>query len=87
MTIKIKYQYSGELFQYCGGYSVHWGVPSVHVGDNICTVGDNIRIVEGIQYGEGRVLISGCLAIKNDEKILIFRCIMKRNFHWRFRKF
>ena len=35
---------------------------------------DNIGIVEGIQYSGGKVLLSACLAIKNDEKISI--CFM-----------
>ena len=42
---------------------------------------DNISTVEGIQYSGGRFLILACLVIKNDEKILIFLCITKRNFH------
>ena len=41
-------------------------------GDNISTVGDNISTVEGIQYSGGRILISTCLVINNDEKISIF---------------
>ena len=40
--------------------------------DNISTVGDNIRTVEGIQYSGGRILISACLVINNDENILTF---------------
>ena len=31
--------------------------------------------------GRGRFLISACLTIKNDEKISIFFCTTKRNFH------
>ena len=31
--------------------------------------GDNISTVEGIQYSGGRILISACLVINNDEKI------------------
>ena len=42
------------------------------VGDNISTVGDNISTVEGIQYSGGRILISTCLVINNDEKISTF---------------
>ena len=38
-------------------------------GDNISTVGDNISTVEGIQYSGGKILISACLVINNDEKI------------------
>ena len=57
-------------------------------GDNISTVGDNISTVEGIQYSGGRILISACLVINNDEKILTFFCITIRNFHLEvFRKF
>ena len=54
-------------------------------GDNISTVGDsfstvegiqyignNISTVEGIQYSGGRILISACLVINNDEKISTF---------------
>ena len=42
------------------------------MGDNINTVGDNISTVEGIQYSGGRILISACLIINNDEKISTF---------------
>ena len=45
------------------------GITSVHAGDNISTVGDNISTVEGTQYSGGRILISACLVINNDEKI------------------
>ena len=55
-----------EDIQYIGG------ITSVHAGDNISTVGDNISIVEGIQYSGGRILISACLVINNDEKISAF---------------
>ena len=41
-------------------------------GNNISTLGDNISTVEGIQYSGGRILISTCLVINNDEKILTF---------------
>ena len=41
-------------------------------GDNISTMGDNISTVEGIQYSGGRILISTCLVINNDEKISTF---------------
>ena len=65
--------------QYCGGIaSVHWGITSVQwrvfstLGDNISTVGDNISTVEGVQYSGGRILISACLVINNDEKISTF---------------
>ena len=40
--------------------------------DNISTVGGNISTVEGIQYSGGRILISVCLFINNDEKISTF---------------
>ena len=33
---------------------------------------DSISTVEGIQYSGGRILISACLAINNDEKISTF---------------
>ena len=58
--------------------SVQWGIASVlwrvfsTLGDNISTVGDNISTVEGIQYSGGRILISACLVINNDEKISTF---------------
>ena len=42
------------------------------LGDNISTVGDNISTVEAIQYSGGRILISTCLVINNDEKISTF---------------
>ena len=42
-----------------------WGITSVQWGDNISTV-------EGIQYSGGRILISACLVINNDEKISTF---------------
>ena len=56
-------------------------------GDNISTVGDNISTVEGIQYSGGRILISACLAINNDEKISIFFVIRNEVFLRKFRKF
>ena len=42
------------------------------MGDSFSTVGDNISTVEGIQYSGGRILISACLVINNDEKISSF---------------
>ena len=42
------------------------------MGDNIRTVGDSFSTVEGIQYNGGRILISACLVINNDEKISTF---------------
>ena len=49
----------------CGGIaSVLWRLFS--------TVGDNISTVEGIQYSRGRILISACLVINNNEKISTF---------------
>ena len=51
-----------------------WGVASVQWGNNISTM-------EVIHYGGGRFFILACLTIKNDEKISIFFCIKKRNFH------
>ena len=50
------------------------------VGDNISTVGDNISTVEGIQYNGGRILISACLVINNDEKISTFFVLRYENF-------
>ena len=44
-------------------------------------MGDNISTVEGIQYTGGRILISACLVINNDENISTFFCITIRNFH------
>ena len=51
--------------------SVLWRLFST-VGDSFSTVGDNISTVEGIQYSGGRILISECLVINNDKKILTF---------------
>ena len=49
----------GDNISTCGGItSVQWG--------------DNIGNVEGIQYSGGRILISACLVINNDEKISTF---------------
>ena len=49
----------GDKISTCGGItSVHWG--------------DKISTVEGIQYSGGRILISTCLVINNDEKISTF---------------
>ena len=48
------------------------GITSVHTRDNISTMGDNISTMEGIQYSGGRILISACLVINNDEKISTF---------------
>ena len=53
-------------------------------GDNISTVGDNISTVEGIQYSGGRILISACLVINNDEKISTFFVLRYENFIWKF---
>ena len=48
-----------EVVQYSGGKtSVQWG--------------DSFSTVEGIQYSGGRILISACLVINNDEKIFAF---------------
>ena len=57
------------------------------MGDNISTVGDDISTVEGIQYSQGRFLISACLAIKNDEKIFMIFVLRNEIFIWKFRKF
>ena len=63
------------VFSTLGRYlQYRWGITSVQWRDNISTV-------EGIQYSGERFLISPCLAIENDEKISIFFCITKRNFH------
>ena len=64
-----------RLFNTVGGQH-QYRIPSVHVGVNI-------SIVEDIQYGgySVQILISACLAIENDEKISIFFCITKQNFH------
>ena len=40
-------------------------------GDNISTVGGYTSTVEGIKNSGGRILISACLTINNDEKISI----------------
>ena len=42
-----------------------WGITSVQWEDNISTV-------EGIQYSRGRILISACLVINNDQRISTF---------------
>ena len=80
-------QYSGGWLQHCEGItSVLWrdtfstvGDNSSKcrdsfstVGDNISTVEDNISTLEGIQYSGGRILVSACLVINNDKKILTF---------------
>ena len=49
-------------------------------GDDISTVGDNIGTVEGIQYSGGRILISACLVINNDEKISTFFVLQYKIF-------
>ena len=54
--------------------------------DNISTVGDNIRTVEGIQYSGGRILISACLVINNDENILTFFVLRYKIFIQEFLK-
>ena len=84
--------------QYSGGItSVQWGIASVlwrvasvlwrvfsTLGDNTVHVGDKISTVEGIQYSGGRILISACLVINNDEKISTFFVLRCEIF---FRKF
>ena len=67
----------GDSFGTVEGIQYIGEITSLHVGDNISTVGDNISTVEGIQYTGGRILISACLVINNDD---IF-CITIRNFH------
>ena len=60
-------------------------ITSVHAGDNISTVwGDNISTVENIQYSGGRILISVCLVINNDEKISTFFVLRYEIFIWKF---
>ena len=69
-----------RLFSTARITSVQWGIASVlwrvfstlgdnisTLGDNISTVGDNISTVEGILYSGGRILMSACLVINNDE--------------------
>ena len=80
-----------KVVQYSGGItSVQWGVVSVlwrvfsTLGDNISTVGDNISTVEGIQYSGGRILISACLLINNDEKISTIFVLRYEIFIWKF---
>ena len=87
-----------EVAQYSGGIaSVLWGITSVlwrlfstvgdnisTCGDNISTVGENISTVEGIQYSGGRILISACLVINNDEKISTFFVLRYEIFIWKF---
>ena len=55
----------GDSFSTVEGIQYIEGIKSVHAGDNISTV-------EGIQYSGGRILISACLVINNDEKISAF---------------
>ena len=87
-----------EVFQYSEGItsvqwgnsfttSLHWGITSTHVGEDISTVGDKISTVEGIQYSGGRILITSCFSINNDEKISIFFALRYEIFIRKFRKF
>ena len=69
----------GDSFSTVEGIQYIGRKTSVHVGDNISTVGDNT--VEGIQYSGGRILISVCLVINNDERDIEVFCITIRNFH------
>ena len=62
----------GDSFSAVEGIQYIGRITSVHAGDNISTVGDNISTVEGIQYSGGRILISACLVINNDENISTF---------------
>ena len=59
----------------------------LHTVDSISTVGDNISTVGGSQYSEGRILISACLVINNDEKISTFFVLRYEIFIRKFRKF
>ena len=59
--------------------SVQWGITSV-LWRVFSTVGDNISTVEGIQYSGGRILISACLVINNDEKISTFFVLLYEIF-------
>ena len=60
----------GDSFSTVGGTSVH--------------AGDNINTVEGFQYSGGRILISACLVINNDGKILTFFVLRYKIFIWEF---
>ena len=55
----------GDSFSTVGDIQYIGGITSVQWEDNISTV-------EGIQYSGGRILISACLVINNDEKISTF---------------
>ena len=62
----------GDSFSTVGGYLQFCGGIASVLLRIFSTVGDNISTVEGIQYSGGRILISACLVINNDEKISAF---------------
>ena len=63
----------GDSFSTVEGIQYIWGITSVHAGGKTSVQWeDNISTVEGIQYSGGRILISACLVINNDEKISTF---------------
>ena len=64
-TVRDNISTVGDSFSTVEGIQYIEGITSVQWGDNISTV-------EGIQYSGGRILISACLVINNDEKILTF---------------
>ena len=70
--------------QYCESCSVQWGITSVHWRITSVHWRDNISTVEGIQYSGGRILISACLVINNDEKISTFFVLRYEMFIWKF---
>ena len=77
----------GDSFSTVEGIYYIGEITSLHTVDNINTVGDNISTVKGSQYNGGRILISACLAINNDEKILTFFVLRYEIFIRKFLKF
>ena len=76
----------GDNSSTCGGIaSVLWGIASV-LWRLFSIVGDIISTVEGIQYSGGRILISACLVINNDEKISTFFVLRYEIFIRKFSK-
>ena len=77
-----------EVVRYSGGIasvlrgdaSVLWRLFSTVGGEHQYMREDNISTVEGIQYSGGRILISACLVINNDEKISTFFVLRYRIF-------
>ena len=63
----------GDNFSTVEGIQYIGRITSVHVGDNISTVGDLTSVLWRVfSTVGGRILISACLVINNDEKISTF---------------